>query len=384
MREFWILVFLLATALSTPVHASDQQKTNVPTHDAKPLADALCPVVQLENGRDYPASWTPYNCATSIWNQRVSEHPVIAPYSRAVIATEFANGNTSPVRGNEAGQWDYAHPVYFASHNDPVVKLRCTRYCNHVENGGIPAFMQIPAVARPAGGDDAHLAVVQPDGTEIDFWATTQPTKPWERGDTIEAQAIVNCGNFTSGLGTVIIGPAATAGGACLGAGVLRASELADGRINHALFLTIQCATGTVYPAYPGASTGQCKNGSGPPLGGRLWYDVSDASTNANPRLKPWEKAILNALHDYGGYVEDASGGNGVSGIGFLSESGEESFAFHQPDPYQRLIAQGWQAIRVSGSLGLRYIGAAPWNPPDVDCVAHMHWLAPCSARRTC
>jgi len=370
----------VATAAATPAPASATSAPVVPA-----VAGNGCGGPALVNGVEYAAGWTPYTCTSSPWNQAVSANPTYASYSSTVIATEFASGNVQPVRDQEAGANDYGHPIYYASASDPLVNLRCVSYCNRTDNGGIPATARIPALARPAGGSDAHMAVIQPDGTEIDMWATTRPSGNWTNGSTVSAQAMTNCGNFLSGSGFVPTGPAATAGGACLGAGLLRAAELLAGSIDHALFLVAQCAVGSQYPAFPNASTDTCTSGSGPALGGRLWYDVPDATTNANPLLKPWEKAILNALHDYGGYLEDdTSGGAGVSGIAFLAESGEAMAMFGQSDPFAALASAGWTAVNVSGALQTRWVGADPWQPGGVSFVAHMHWLDPCSARGSC
>ena len=170
-----------------------------------------------------------------------------------------------------------------------------------------------------------------------------------------------------------------------MSAGLLRANELASGHINHALFLATQCANGSQYPAFAGAMTDPCTGGSGPPLGGRLWYDVPDATTNANNALKPWEKAILNALHDYGGYLEDDIGGAAhVSGIGFAAESGEGSYAYGTVDPFAQMTSQGWSPITISGATQQRYSGADPWTPSGVNFAAHFHWLSACSAQQTC
>jgi hypothetical protein len=349
------------------------------------IAAASCGTASLVSGLEYAAGWAPYSCTSSPWNQHVSSNPTYASYSSSVIATEFGSGNTQPVRDQEAGQYDYGHPIYYASGSDPVVTLRCTNYCNHTDNGGYPATAHVPALARPAGGSDAHMTVIQPDGTEIDMWATTTPSGNWTTGSTVTAQAIANCGSFLSGSGFTPTGPAATAGGACLGAGLLRANELLAGSINHALFLITQCAVNWQYPAFANASTDTCTSGQGPALGGRLWYDVADATTNANTALKPWEKAILNALHDYGGYLmDDIGGAANVSGIAFLAESGEESLMFGQLDPFAALAGQGWSGGSLSGALQTRWLGADPWHPSGVDFVSHLHWLDPCSARSAC
>jgi len=377
-----------APAVTTPVVAATTAPPAAPAIAAAVPASTTGGCASepaLQNGLPYAAGWAPYSCSTSPWNQPVSANPTYASYSAVVIAREFSGGNTQPVRAEEAGPNDYGHPVYYASASDPLVTLRCTAYCNNVDNGGFPATVHIPAQARPAGGTDAHMAVIQPDGTEIDTWATSQPPGDWSSGATLSAQAIANCGNFVTGSGFTSTGPAATAGGACVAAGLLRASELVAGQIDHALFLITQCAIGWQYPAFPNAATDNCSSGSGPALGGRLWYDVPDATTNANPNLQPWEKAILNALHDYGGYLEDdVAGGSSASGIGFLAESGEAAAMFGLVNPFAALAAQGWNAISISGALQARYVGADTWQPNGVNFAAHMHWLDACSAHRTC
>jgi hypothetical protein len=377
-----------AGTVAAPAATPTVKPATAPTGSPAPIilsAGGCGPSPSFVNGVDYTATWAPYNCATSPWNERVSALPTYASYSSSEISVEFGNGNSQGVLEEEAGAYDYGHPVYYASGNDPLVNISCTQYCNRVDNGGFPATMHIPAKARPALGGDAHMAVIQPDGTEIDTWATTQPGGNWTSGGTVTAHAVANCGNFVSGSGFTPTGPAATAGGACVGAGLLRANELLAGSINHALFLVAQCTNGSQYPAFSGASTNPCTGGSGLPLGGRLWYDVPDATTNANSSLRPWEKAVLNALHDYGGYLEDDVGGaSAVSGIAFKAESSEPPYANGLSDPFAALSSQGWTAITVAGALTLRYIGADQWNPPGVNFAAHMHWLDACSAHGSC
>jgi hypothetical protein len=121
-----------------------------------------------------------------------------------------------------------------------------------------------------------------------------------------------------------------------------------------------------------------------------MWYDVPDATTDANPNLQPWEKAVLDALHDYGAYLEDDDGGGAyATGISAETESKEPMADFGQADPFAALAAQGWTAISIPnadghGNARLRWIGANPWQPAGVDLPDHVHWLAPCSAQATC
>jgi hypothetical protein len=321
------------------------------------------------------------------------------------------------MRANEAGTYDDAHPRFFASSSDPLVTVMCTQYCHAPDNGGVPSSIRIPAAARPGGGTDAMFSIVQPDGTEIDMWATygspgsntawdaphNMQTRDWQSGDTVAAGNVVNCGNLASGTGWLVNGPGATAAGYCQIGGQVTAAELISGHINHALTITGECAIGNQYPSQNNASTDQCSSGVGPPLGGREWYDVPCATTQATS-LRPWEKAILCALNQYGAYLgDDGSGGSYFTG-GIAPEleseepwrdflgtgSGKATYA----SPFGALAAQGWSAILVpnaiGGAAGLRWIGGDPWaiwselGMSQAQFASHIHWLDPCSAHGTC
>jgi hypothetical protein len=173
---------------------------------------------------------------------------------------------------------------------------------------------------------------------------------------------------------------------------VITAAELVAGQIDHAIFLTGGCAVGSQYPVENGGSTGQCAGGVGPPLGGREWYDVPCATTQANSALHPWEKAILCALNQYGAYLGDNDGsGPTFTGINAETESEEPWYDYNGPNytsPFAALASQGWSTIsipNVRGSAsGVRWVGADPWRPAGVNFAAHIHWLAPCSAQGSC
>ena len=382
MRTLWLAFALLAlatpsvaqTVLAPGLYCVQPCPTSTPPPTAAPTSTPTATPTT-------PAG-VPYG-PTSPWNRKISANPTIASYSAAVIAQQFGSSNTQPVRNQEAGIWDYGHPVYQAVATDPLVKLVCNQYCSP----GYPTTALIPAKARPAGGSDAHMAVIQPDGTEIDMWALYGvPGRDWQTGDTATAGNVVNCGSYKTGTGmATAIG--STAGEACAAAGIITGTDILAGVINHALFIALQCAVGTQYPTPPSAVTDQCTSGVGPALGGRLWYDVPDATTNASTALKPWEKVVLVALHDYGAYLmDDVAGGPSVSGMLFLAQSGEQTWAYGQPNPFAGLTAapNGWQTLTISGSFEPRLVGADPWTPAGVNFAAHMHWLAPCSAQGTC
>jgi hypothetical protein len=343
------------------------------------------------NAEDYPTSFTPY-ASTSPFNTKVSANPTFLATSATIVANQFPGGlNTQTIRANEAGIYDYGHPRFIAAATDPVVSLKCTLYCGAPDNGGMPATVHVPAVARPAGGSDSHMDVVQPDGTDITMWGVTKPSANWQSGQTLSALNIANCGSIVSGTGWLATGPGPTAAGYCTNAGIITAAELIAGQINHAIIITGQCAVGAQYPSEVGASTQQCTSGIGPPLGGREWYDVPCSTTQASTSLEPWEKAILCALNVYGGYMGDnGGGGQYFTGTGAGVEDEEPWYDFDGPgytSPFAPLAAQGWQSVKVQSygsAMGTRWIGASPWNPSGVNFPAHIHWLAPCSAQGTC
>lgn len=378
-----------STSASTPAAGTPSTPAptgTTPAGSAGPLSTAV-----FVNAQDYPLSFTPW-ASTSPFNMKVSANPTYLASSAAIVSNQFPGGqNTQTIRANEAGVGDYGHPRFVAATTDPLVSIKCTLYCGASDNGGVPATIHIPAVARPAGGSDSHIDVVQPDGTDITMWGVTKPSSNWQSGQTLSALNIANCGSVVSSPGWLTVGPGPTAAGYCDNTGIITAAELIAGQINHAIIISGQCAIGAQYPTSDGASTQQCTSGIGPPLGGREWYDVPCATTQASTALQPWEKAILCALNVYGGYLgDDGGGGAYFTGTGAGVEDEEPWYDFDGPNytsPFAPLAAQGWTSFQIQSygsAKGTRWIGASPWNPSGVNFPAHIHWLAPCSAQGTC
>ena len=398
------------SANGTPVPGGSTPPPPVPvaTPSGKPTSAPGGGVGAFVNGQEFPTTFEPYS-PTSPWNTRVSANPTIASYSDAAVNTMFQNGSSNSYFNiEEAGGYDYGHPVYFASANDPVVNLFCdqrvTGYfdCGAPDNGGVPKTIRIPAKAQAASGQDSSMTIIQPDGTEIDFFATVHDhPQGWNNGDTVRAGNISNCGSIYTGPGFEAIGPSGTAGGQCDQGGQVRANELVAGSINHAIALQLACEVGSggntgVYPSVPSALTQICTGGVGVPLGAHLWYDVPDSVTNANGSLQPFEKAILNAFHDYGGYFTD-NGSGGAAAVGFgieMDDINTSSYLYGTGDAWAPLASQGWTRAQGAGSgalpqaLGLwryQYNYENTWAPSGVSfSSAHWHWLAPCAAQRAC
>ncbi len=180
--------------------------------------------------------------------------------------------------------------------------------------------VRIPDRARPAGGSDRHLTVVdQRSGWEYDLWEVE--SKPSGGGELVTGY-----GGRTRIDGDGL-GSDATAAHFGLLAGIIRAEELRRGRIDHALFLVADCDSGEfVYPARGRGAP--CEDRTDAPAEGmRFQLDMSDAEIRALDAPR-WKRAILRALARYGMFVGDTGG----SPWDLEFESGSTYTSFGYPD----------------------------------------------------
>ena len=284
------------------------------------------------------ADWRPY-APSSPFNRRIAARPRVHPRSERIVAQLLAWGEPAQlVAGANDSTDDYAHPTYYATSKDPLFRLRSDAPWSRSAVDG--RRIRIPDAARPAAGGDGHMTVVQPDGWEYDFWQVrskprgggmmryTHGNRIRIDGDGLHARATA------SGFGTL--------------AGIIRAPELAAGRIEHALFLVVRCTAPSrafgygarrrdgdgayVYPADGGDARCGSDEPDAPPMGARLQLAMSDAQIAALP-MPRWKKGILRALAHYGGYVGDTGG----PGFGVQIESSTTYTAFGRPDPLVQL-----------------------------------------------
>jgi hypothetical protein len=391
-------VDLLIAAGTGATPASPGAPSAGPSAIPAPTSTPAPQVGTLQNGVAWAASFRAYG-PTSYWNRPMSNltNPILYANSDTIVNNVETNDPGPDVHTSEYGAgYSDAHPVVFASSSDPVVNVKCTQYCS---NPNIPATIHIPARARPATAGDGHLGVVQPDGTEVDFWAVN-PNQPqhvsdWTSGATLTAQSAAGCGNFYTGPGSTTA--ATTVGGACLAAGVIRYNEIVSGSINHALFMTTACFAPNTY-VYPATQNGDvgCTGSPNAPLGSHIWLDLSDAQVNALP-IAAWEKTLLRAMHNYGGYLMDSGGSpqtytDTLARFASFEDDGQYS-AFGVTSPWQTwAAAQGWNAASISpASAGYiqatRYISPnSPWNPLSSvgGWKQHLHIVDPCYAHGSC
>jgi hypothetical protein len=275
------------------------------------------------------------------------------PRSAALVASALQWGAPASITVGTAGtRYDYGHPVYYARRRDPVYVLHATEPWGRNPLDG--RRIHVPAGARPAGGGDGHMTVIEPDGWEYDLWHASAPS-PGNR------RLSFGWGGRTRVYGNGLGSPATAAHFAGL-AGVIRPEELAAGRIDHALFIVLRC-TGTgagfgyrvhesrqawsggwVYPAAGSGKTCRAHDPTLPPMGARFRLAMSDAQIARLPFPK-WKKAVLFALADYGGYVGDTGG----PGFAFELQSGSTYTSFGAPDRFVALARAA--GIRPYGGL---------------------------------
>jgi len=392
---------------ATPKASATPKPTATPAPTSTPSSSTSA--ANLVNGKPWPAGFRAYS-ASSAWNRPLPnpDSPKLMANSAAMVASAYAGGPGTPIiRTTEPGPYDYSHPLFYAKASDPLVKTQCVEYCNGITPLG---QIHVPAKARPAQGGDHHMGIVQPDGTEMDFWEAGQNTsnggsvgRDWQSGDTLEYGSGGACSNFLRGSGFAAPGSGynPTAGGACLGAGRINSTELAAGTINHATFAIVACVANgiSVAPATSSVSgstgfSGTCAGNAANhiPLGARIWSDLTDAQVRAM-NLTQTETAYLIALHHYGAFVMDMGGcvqqaqcSSEGPLVGFNTlDPPEEGWAYgNTPAGNSYAAAHGWNPVNVSGGDTPRYVFAGPWDPAGINFAQHLHIVDPCYAAGTC
>ena len=321
------------------------------------------------------ACWVAYN-STSPFNRPVPASPRY--YADAARNTDSAKivarlvswGSAQSLIAGQTGAEDWWHPMYYSQATDPAYTIHCTQWTSACELEG--KVVRIPAGAKPAGGGDGHLAVVdQATGAEYDMW---QASIPSGSGGTLN----VSHGGITQVDGDGM-GSNATAAHFGLAAGIVRGAEMQAGAIAHALFSQIKCTGGyAVYPAAAGTTASSCStfglaNQDAPPLGARLWLDLTSAQIDALA-VPAWKKTLLKAMHDYGILIGDTNGGHAAWGIQAESEQAYASFG----------RSSYWRTLGASSGVG-SYAGGYVFDiQSGVDWAAHLHVLDPCISQGTC
>jgi hypothetical protein len=360
----------------TPTIISTIVPTTIPT-----IGTIIQTFPPFTNGQQIPASFPNTNFgASGPLYQPLPASPPLAPYSSTAISYYFANNSNEFqvgwIDGNATQAiYDYRFPIYIASLNDPLVTLSCPG----ADNG---SQIHIPALAKQAGGEDAHLAILEPNGVEYDFWLVTS-NPPYSNGSTLDAQGEGHYYMSGNNSGASFIAPgfalySSTAGGIALTSAQIYISELRSGVINHAISVLFPCESkGWVYPA--SQTTGTCSNGAGMPLGSRLWWAPTDTQTQAMSLPRDL-KTVLVAMHHYGAYFTD--NGNGISningqggGMGMHLNSQQQYWSYGGSNPDVAYVQSNPDWNHILNSSVDRYLLAVPES--SINFLANLKVIDP-------
>ncbi len=301
---------------------------------------------ELGNGVFPSSCWRPY-ASDSPFNDPISRRPHVKNGSNGTIdqLTSASDGVSHFVAGDEARDWGVA--MYYSDSSDPVYTVHCTEPWGTCAVEG--AQIHLPEGAEPSGvwplptpdaDYDSHLTVVdQTTGWEYDLWNIRSIKN---------GQIVIKWGGKTrvdgDGLGSDAV--AARFGAA---AGLIRAEELEEGKIDHALSLTVPCTDGFTWPATKGAL--ECSDAGMPTHnalqnGDLLQLKMSRKRISKFPR---WKTAILAAWKKYGAYVGDTTGDASQWSLKFESAAGYE--AEGEPDPLVDIArGQGFEPVDYNGN----------------------------------
>lgn len=306
------------------------------------------------NGTNYSSVTTQAYSDTAFINRLVPSSPVLRTKSADVV-NWIVNDLTSPkpLIIDEGRGWDYQHPRYHAKSTDPLCTLNGTDSWSQTDGEQI----RIPVGAHGAYSSDGHAAIIQPNGWEYDFKDFTEcvnGTATFGAGGKVrtDGSGVSDLAGYTGN---------ATVANFALLAGPIRADELMDGNINHALFATISCSDATnVPPALTSGFGAPCATGDrwkAPPLGARFYFAASDAYIDGLS-IPYWRKAIVRAAAHYGIYFGD-TGGNGFK---FQLESSETYRSFGLPDPLVAWAAENGVPTNSGGRYFLDLKTGVDWS----------------------
>ncbi len=229
--------------------------------------------------------------ATSPWNTPIGSGATFEAVNGPRTASLLAGGK--PVVNRD--QWSVA--VSIARASDPVATLVGVR--NKVSYQAV-----VPTSTTATGGTDRHVTIVQPDRR------TAYDVYKWETytGGIATTQIAVPVDLTGSGIGS---GGRAAAVPSI--AGLIRAQELENLSIEHALALAVPgtvLKSGQVWPATRQDSDAATSYSGAVPMGALFAIPGSVDVTRLG--LSKEGLALARALQDYGTYIVDRSGTNSL------------------------------------------------------------------------
>jgi hypothetical protein len=273
------------------------------------------------------------------FNEPIDEAPKLDPATAEMEALL-----EDPQRPPTMNLNEFGNPIYVADASTPRYDLVVTR--NGTEEGRwgnnvlADASVPIPPEVEPSSGSDAKIVIIDASTNQVfDLWRVERVGGRWqaEWGGIYPLDGTGS--SLRSAYGTAryhVPWPEPVSRGTGSGisslAGVIRAQELADGRIDHALVFSTDkpCGPANSGPyRWPATTTdGYVVDEPCIPQGARVQLDPT-LDLDAMTELTPVERIVGKALQEFGAYCVDGGG----SRMAFATEAART--------PAQRAIYAG-------------------------------------------
>jgi len=274
------------------------------------------PVTSFGSGQGRPFA------DASPFNSPIPANPATDSHSADIV------GHLSSARsGAIADLYEYGRSVYAANATTPKVSVQATMAPDWGRDPFAGIAVPMPTNAQPAPGSDGQLVVVD--------YSTGRSYELWQAHRVDATHWTTSWGQITpnvyTGVGTeTLTGGSVVAAGTSGLAGLVRAFEIRQGSINHALSFSGDAVTPGVF-RYPAAHT-DGSNMIGAPAsstiaeGTRVQLDPS-IDLSKIPGITQGELVVGRALQKYGAYCVDQGGA--PMAVGFENPSGDP-----KGDPY--------------------------------------------------
>jgi hypothetical protein len=258
----------------------------------------------------------------SFWNKPLGESPALDPSSPTLVNTLASEAEAERTRGN--GPWietsTYTTPLYKVPRSQPTVRVALKDPSANWRKSLQKAFVSVPIPpgAKPAGGTDGHMTVWQPSTDKLwEFFAAKRDSGGnWSASWGGAIRHVSKSPGYFTRDAWPGAGPwwGATATSLPVIGGTMLLDELQQGRIDHALAMTIPNPRANVFSWPAQRSDGQSTSPGAIPEGARFRLDPKlDIEALQLPRLV---KIMALAAQRYGVVVRDRSGRS----IGFAAE----------------------------------------------------------------
>lgn len=246
----------------------------------------------------------------SFWYARVDDRAQRLDPSSAALAAHLADMAEAEELAR-SGPWintrQYSVPVYEAGPDQPLTPVRLNRpdlpFAARLR-AAFAAGVPIPAGARPAAGNDAHMVVWQPStDTMWEFWHLRRSGTDWQADwGGVMHQVSRDPGVFRGEVSDW----GATATSLPLVGGLITPAELRRGVIDHALALAIPQTRAGRFAAPAQRSDGRVAGPGEIPEGARLRLDPAVDVDSLG--LPPLTLMLARAAQRYGIIVRDNAG----------------------------------------------------------------------------